>query len=161
MKRILIYFGLTLSLLIAGFLIWRFFLDLSFSQIDKQDIQIISTKMTGQFKLHLIFTLIIGAIPIIYAIVDRLSKLKSLNQGLIAIGIIISFGLVFWQLRIFQVNKQIQQLSHFNLGEKIQNTMNFESLNFGIYLLAGFLFGGLISILIFKRKNKETHGNTI
>ena len=161
MKKTLIYFGLALSLIIAGFLIWNFFLDLSFSQIDKQDIQIISTKMTGQFKSNLIFAFSIGLIPIIYGIVEKLSKLKSWNQGLIVLSTIISCGLLSWQLRIFQINKQIQQLSDFNLGEGIQNTINYKNLNFGIFLLIGFLVGGLISTLIFKRKNNGTYGNTV
>jgi hypothetical protein len=34
--------------------------------------------------------------------------------------------------------------------------MNLNSLNFGLYLFIGFITGTIISILIFKNKNKTT-----
>ena len=161
MKKSLIYFCLTLSLIVAGFLTWRFFIDLSLSQIDKQDLLIINTKLNGAFKSNLFFAFIIGTVPVIYGIIENLSKLKSRIQGLIALGIIVSCGLVFWQLRIFQINKQTHQFTDFLTGEVVQNTMSFESLNFGIYLLTGFLIGGIICILIFKLKNKKSFRNSM
>ena len=155
MKKALIYLGLVLSLTVVGFLTWNFFLHMSFSQINKQNLDMfVNIGMVRSFKSNLIFAIVIGILPMIYVAINKLTRLKLLHQKLITIGIILSSGIIFWQLRIFQISKKMQQLSNLNLGEGIEHGGNFYYFNFEIYLFIGFLTGRLISILIFKRKNK-------
>ncbi|GAA4279173.1 hypothetical protein [Aquimarina mytili] len=156
MKKILIYIGFIIVLTVIGFLIRGSFLDISFSQLNKRDIEIISYTMNGQFKSHLIFALSIGIVPLLYLISDKFSKLKSLNQTLATLGIIFGCGILSWQLRMFQLNNQLQRLSEFDLGNGIKNSMDFQNLSFGRYLFVGFLIGTLISVLLFRMKNRST-----
>ncbi|EWH09438.1 hypothetical protein KLA_17259 [Cellulophaga geojensis KL-A] len=77
-----------------------------------------------------------------------------MNQGLVSYGIMVVCGILLWQFRIFQLNSRLQKLSEFDIGNGIQTELNFDNLNFGRYLFIGFLIGTILSILIFKNKNK-------
>ncbi|MEL0653343.1 hypothetical protein V6246_18120 [Algibacter sp. TI.3.09] len=77
-----------------------------------------------------------------------------MKQGLISCGIILVSGILLWQFRIFQLNSRFQKLSEFDIGNGIQTQMDFDNLNFGRYLFIGFLIGTILSILIFKNRNK-------
>ncbi|PKV50907.1 hypothetical protein ATE84_2976 [Aquimarina sp. MAR_2010_214] len=156
MKKILISIGMIVVLVVIGFLIKGSFLDISFSQLNKRNIKIVSYTMSEQFKSHLIFTLSIGVIPVLYLISNKFSGLKSRNQTIATLGIIFGCGILSWQLRIFQLNNQLQKLSEYNLENGIQNSMDFQNLNFSTYLFIGFLIGALLSVLIFKMKNRST-----
>ncbi|ADY29292.1 hypothetical protein [Cellulophaga lytica] len=154
MTNALKYLGLILILSVIGFLIRDYFLDFSLSQIANKNSQITSRTMSGQFYSHILFALSIGIIPLLYLIIKKMTKLNFMNQGLVSCGIIFVCGILLWQFRIFQLNNRLQKLSEFNIGNGIQTELNFDNLNFGRYLFIGFLIGTILSILIFKNKNK-------
>ncbi|WKB82947.1 hypothetical protein QYR09_07875 [Cellulophaga lytica] len=154
MTNALKYLGLILILSVIGFLIRDYFFDLSLSQIANKNTQIISRTMSGQFYSHILFALSIGITPLLYLIIKKITKLNFITQGLISCGIIVISGILLWQFRIFQLNSRLQKLSEFDIGNGIKTELNFDSLNFGRYLFIGFLIGTVLSILIFKNRNK-------
>jgi hypothetical protein len=153
MKKTLISLGLIIGFTGIGFLIKDYFLNLSFSLLETQNTQIVYKTLSGQFQSHLLFSLSIGIIPLLYLVIKKVTQLKFQNQGLITLVIILGCGILSWLFRIFQLNDQIQKLSKFNLRNSIQSTIDFQSLSLDIYLFVGFLIGDTISILIFKSKN--------
>lgn len=155
MKSILKYFALTLLFIVIGFLIKEYFYDLSLNQMDKGSVAMNSTTMSGQFSQHLIFSLVIGSIPIFYLMVDKLAHLKNSKHALIITALIIGCGILMWQLRIFQLNFQSEKFSELSMNNGIQNTIDFTKLNFGMYIFIGFFIGALISVLLFREKSKS------
>ena len=154
MTNALKYLGLILLLSVFGFLIRDYFFDFSLSQIANENTQFVSRTTSGQFYSHILFALSIGIIPLLYLILKKITKLNFITQGLISCGIIVISGISLWQFRIFRLNSRLQKLSEFDIGNGIKTELNFESLNFGRYLFLGFLIGTVLSILIFKNKNK-------
>jgi hypothetical protein len=154
MTNTLKYLGLILILSIIGFLIRDYFFDFSLSQITNENTRIVSRNISGQFYSHILFAISIGIIPLLYLTIKKLTKLNFMNQGLVSYGIMIVCGILLWQFRIFQLNSRLQKLSEFDIGNGIQTELNFDNLNFGRYLFIGFLIGTILSILIFKNKNK-------
>jgi len=155
MKNTLKYLGLILILFVTGFLIRDYFFDLSISQITNENTQVVSRNISGQFFSHFTFALSIGILPLLYLIIKKVTKLNFINQGLITCGIIIGCGVLLWQLRIFQLNNQAQNLSDLNIGNGIKMQMDYENLNFEIYMFIGFIVGTVLSILIFKNRTKS------
>lgn len=144
-----------LVLTVIGFLIRANFLDISLSQLTKRDVKIVSYTISGQFRSHLIFALSIGIIPLLHLVSKKISRLKSRSQEIATLGIICGCGILNCQLRIVQLNYQLKLLSEYDFGDSIKNSMNFQNLNFGMYLFIGFLVGALVSALIFKIKNQQ------
>jgi hypothetical protein len=148
------YLGLFLILSIIGFLIRDYFFDFSLSQITNENTQFISRNIREQFYSHILFAISIGIIPLLYLIIKKMTKLNFMNQGSVSCGVIVVCGILLWQFRIVQLNSRLQKLSEFDIGNGIQRELNFDSLNFGRYLFIGFLIGTVLSILIFKNRNK-------
>ena len=110
--------------------------------------------MSSVFTTNLIFAMAMGALPIIYAFVEKLGKLKSMFQRITALAIVILMGIVSWKLRIMQMNNKMQLISSIDQEAGIQSSINIELFNFEIYPFIGFLIGGGLSILIFKSKKE-------
>jgi hypothetical protein len=153
MKKILTHTGLAILLFVFGFVSSKGFTELSISLLDLNGINIAVTTIKSQFNESLLFSIALGIIPFILLTVNKifgsLSGLK--NDYLLPIGLIILTGTITWILRIFVLNNKIERMNSFDLGENIQQTLSFDTLNFSIYLLSGFIIGGIVSILISKR----------
>jgi hypothetical protein len=154
MKKNLLYFGVVILLIIVGFTIWKFFSTYSLEQLNKENISVRTFQIGSQFNSNLFFALYLGTIPLLHLIITKLAKLKTKSQHLISIGIIIGFGILLWQYRISQLNNISQKLSDFNIENGIKMQLNFDNLNFERYLFIGFLIGAILSILIFRNRNK-------
>ncbi len=150
MVNTLKYIGLTITLLFIGSLIQEYFFEWSFSQLKNEPVRIINRTISGSFHTRIFFVLSIGVIPLLYLIVKKITKLSFINQGLIACGIILISGFLFWQLRIFQLNRRLEKLPK----QDIETQISMDSLNFEQYLFIGLVVGTILSILIFKNKNK-------
>jgi len=155
MKKNLLYFGVVVLLIILGFTIWKFFSTYSLEQLNKENISVVTFQIGSQFNSNLFFALSLGTIPLLHLIITKLANLKSINQHLISIGIIIGCGILLWQYRISQLNKLSQNLSDFNIGNGIKMQLDFNNLNFERYLFIGFLVGAIMSILIFRNRTKK------
>ena len=153
MRTILKYLGLVLTLTIIGFLIRNYFFELSLSQIANNNVEVVSRNMSGQFQSHIIFALTIGILPLLYLIIEKITKLELFKKGLIACGILLTSGVVLWQFRIYQLNTEVQKLSEYNIANDIKISLDYENLNFGRFLFLGFLIGTIISILLLRNKN--------
>lgn len=155
MTNILKYLGLILILFIIGFLIRKHFVEISFSQLKNDNVQIVNRTINRHFYSDIIFALSIGIIPLLYLIIKKITKLSFIMQGLISCGMIVLSGILLWQYRIFQLNLKFRKLSEYKLGNGIQSQMYSDNLNFELYLFIGFLFGTVLSILIFKNISKK------
>jgi hypothetical protein len=153
MKKILTHTGLAILLFVFGFVSSKGFTELSISLLDLNGINIAVTTIKSQFNESLLFSIALGIIPFILLTVNKISgSLSGLkNDYLLPIGLIILTGTITWILRIFVLNNKIERMNSFDLGENIQQTLSFDTLNFSIYLLSGFIIGGIVSILISKR----------
>ena len=155
MTNTLKYLGLIILSFVIGFLIRSYFFEFSFSQIATDNVEFVSRTLGGQFYSHILFALSIGIIPLLYLITKKVAKLNFMKQGLISCGIIIISGIIFWQLRLFQLKTKYQELSEYDIGNGIEVAINSADLNFENYLFIGFLIGTVASILIYKYKNKK------
>ena len=154
MKNSFKYAVLIIISTILGYLTWNAFFELSLTQLSNENINIVSRKISTILYLQSIFALSIGVIPLLYLILKKITNLKFITQGIISLTIIILSGISVWQLKILHLNIKIERLSELNFDKDIQNVMYADGLNFGIYLLTGFIIGTLLSILIFKKRNK-------
>ena len=152
MKKSIIFLVSIIVSGIIGFLSRDFFLQISLSQLNQENIQITTGNISSHFISGLIFALSITVIPLLYLIIWKTTRLRFINRGLISCGIIIGCGILFWQFRIFQLNNQFQNLSEPEFGNSTRIHVNFNTLNFEHYLFTGFLAGTVLSILIFKNK---------
>lgn len=150
------YLGLSLILLILGFLIQDHFLEFSLAQITNGDAQIVSQNINNPFYAHILFALSIGVIPLLYLIITKIRKLNFINRGFISCGIIILCGISLWQVRIFQLSRRLKEISKIGVNNSIQPKLNFDDLNFELYLFVGFLVGTILSILIFENTTKTS-----
>jgi hypothetical protein len=155
MRTILKYLGLVIILTMIGFVIRNYFFELSLSQIANNNVEVVSRNMSGQFQSHIIFALTIGILPLLYLIIEKITKLEFIKKGLIACGILITSGVVLWQFRIYQLNTEVQKLSEYNITNDFKMSLDYENLNFGRFLFFGFLIGTIISILIFRNRKKN------
>jgi len=62
-------------------------------------------------------------------------------------------GIIFWQLKILQLNNSFNAFSQYKLGNEIKNQFNFGDLNLGPYLAIGFMIGTVVSLLVFRKMN--------
>ncbi|QNK78233.1 hypothetical protein H7F37_03925 [Winogradskyella sp. PAMC22761] len=159
MTNTLKYLGLILIFFFIGFIIRDLFFDFSHSQIANKTISIGSRTVSGQFYSHILFTLSIGILPLLYLIIKKITKITFLNKGLISFGIIVVCGISLWLFRIFQLKNRFQNISDFYNGSEIKtepnfSTMSLNSMNFGLYLFIGFLIGTVLSILIYRNQYK-------
>ncbi|RZT00143.1 hypothetical protein [Aquimarina brevivitae] len=146
----------TLALTVLGFLTSRWFMDISLWLVDHQHVDIVVTKMLRIFTSDLVFAVILGMLPLLFLVVDTLCGLKSLSQRLITIGFILGFGIITWLFRIVQLNTGFRQISKYNLGRDTVHALDAGSLQFKIFLVFGFLLGAVVSILVFREKNKRS-----
>ena len=144
------YIGLVIVLTIIGFYSAYYFIDFSCAQLNNGDIQIVSYTLGGNFFAQVVFSFSIGILPLLYLVVERVARIKFLYQGLITIGIIISYGILLWQVNIFQMNQVFHKIAKLYQKEGKQITISLEELKFGQYLFTGFILGAIISIIIFR-----------
>lgn len=154
MKKALLYSGLLIAFTIAGYMLSAFFFDTAFSQLIGQNIQIQIRNIGGAFQRRLFFALAIGAIPLLYFMVEKIAKLKLTKHQLYTITSILGFGIIFWQLKVFQVKMKIKLFSGFTLDDNIPMSMSIDEFNFERYLLLGFFIGALLSACVFRYINR-------
>lgn len=152
MKRFLIYTGLVILLFVIGFVTSRGGIEFSISLLDLNGTNLVVTSLTSQYKERIFFSIAIGTIPLILFTVNKINGnlSGSRNKYLIPLGIIILAGIISWMLRIFVINRNIKRLNLFDFGEDSQQILSFNILNFSIYLLIGFIIGGIICIPVMK-----------
>ena len=152
MTHTLKYIGIILLFVIFGFLTRGNFYDISFSKLDLYQAQIQNQLITSQFLNHLLFSLFVGSIPLLYFIVKKIRNLSFMYHGLISYLIIVSCGILFWQLRILKLNIEFKKLSEFSYPNGVNPLIDLTNLRLESYLLLGFIVGTMLSIFIFKNK---------
>ncbi|MBW1297924.1 hypothetical protein [Aquimarina litoralis] len=153
MKKVIIYLILTIGSTAIGVLTHKYFLDFSFSLLNKRNVTLVASSVGIQFKNHLFFIVSMGIFPLLYLISEKFTRPKSPRRIMTNLALILGTGIVCWLLKIFQLNNLFKKLSAFNIAFGVQNTMDIQNLNFGKYLFIGLLIGTLLSILIFRKKN--------
>ena len=148
------YLGLFLLLTIIGFLVRDYFFDFSYSQLSKENVRMVNRNISGHFYTHLLFAISIGIIPLLYLTIKKITKLNFMSDGLVSCGVIVVCGILLWQFRMLQLNSKYANLPELVTKKGIKFEMNTAELYFERYLFLGFIIGTIISILIFKNKNK-------
>lgn len=136
--------GIIISAVVLGFLLKNHFVSLSFSQLNGNDLNIVSFSEFRLFHLHFYFVLTIGLVPILYFTLKKLTKFEFWYKGFSSIAIIILCGLINWKLRILYLNLQLNDIYHETISA---NVCNFEQ-----YLCIGFIEGSIISYFLFSKR---------
>lgn len=143
---------ISITLLIAsGFFFHKAFLNYSFSLLDTN--RVILERLTAS-GISLMFPIVLGILPLFYLLVHKATKIPFLYKGLMACGIMFTLGILFWRLRVYGLNIEFDKLSEYKLSDDLQPRVEVSYLKLEIYLLMGFIVGTLMSILIFRDKNK-------
>lgn len=92
-----------------------------------------------------------GLLPLFHLLMVKASKLNTTIKHILSMALVLAFGLIFWRLRIFGLNTELEQLNEYITSNRLPLTpVAVSNLKFDIYLLMGFLVGALIAILIFR-----------
>ena len=154
MRNTFTYLALVIIFTLSGLLLHKSFFEFSIALSTEYNIKMITTKMSSQFISQIFFAVVIGIVPLLYLCVERLTKIKFLTQGLITCGIILLSGILFWQLRIYLVGAELEKMANYNLGNEIDISYNIENAKYNLFLLLGFVVGAVLSILIYRGRNK-------
>lgn len=152
MKKTLLYLGLILLFFIAGFWMGDYFINFSIHQISNNGLQVAARRMSSPFFVRTTFALAIAALPLLYLLFKTITKTHFLNRGFIASCLILGFGIIFWGLRIYQLNYYSKRLKNLDLQNDLIIQVDYENLNFQLYLFIGFFLGTLLSILFLNKK---------
>lgn len=100
------YFILSVVLIIIGFILYKPFFEFSVNMINNEKIEFFSTTINSQFRSQLIFAIIIGLIPILYMIIQRLTKIHFFFDGVYVLLFILIFGCLSSILRgVYIINE--------------------------------------------------------
>ena len=152
------YFFAALTLAVLAFLFTKQFFDLSVSLVSDASLSLTYLENT---KVRLVektlFVVAIAAIPILVLLVKNFTRIHSPKKNLMISCVIISFGIIFWILRIFYLRftlaslQEKLRLAEFTSLDQIE-WISFDDTHFEIFLFAGLLIGTLINFWIFKKK---------
>lgn len=138
MINIVKYVILIVILGVIGFLIQDYTYDFPISYVAGTKVTLASEYIKDSVFKRLIIPVTIASVPLLYLFVKKVTQLKSIS-GLVYF-IICSTGILFWS---FRINMYIQGI----ISGEIDNL---KEVDFGYYLMFGFITGTLLSILIFK-----------
>ena len=147
----------TIAFILIGLFIHRSFLELSLSMVKNENVQLTRNIIAGQFGSKFIFAILSGFIPIIYFIIQKITKISFLYKGLITIGLIMGTGILFWFVRVFIIKRQLQVYSNIEFPNEMKPSYLINGFNFENYLFFGFIIGAFISILIFRPKKSRNN----
>ena len=152
MSTLLKYIGLSLLALIVGFKVSTYVLNSSFSYITSARGHIILLDgVNSLFKARALFALLFGSFPWLYFLWRKLTKETFRNKGLITCSIILGVGILFWLIRLFQLQYRFKNLENFNKGYDPLPSISIGALHLPEYAFFGFLIGTLVSILIYRK----------
>jgi hypothetical protein len=151
--RLLKYLGLAVVLFVIGFLTYESFWVFSMSLIHKDDVVFQTRIISGLFYSNLIFALSFGMIPMMYAIVEKITKVRFITNGLAALVLIIGGGILFWFIRLQMINSKIKTLSSFDFQDQINPSYDISAFYFEYYVLLGIIVGAVLAVFIFKKNN--------
>ncbi len=152
MRKYLLFLILGFFFMIIGYLMHKLFFEVSLSLLNDWQTIIFEGSLVQAIDARRMFALIIGSIPVLYLIVEKLTKLKTLRHRLIVTSITIGFGILFWLFRIFNLNNSFKKLSNFETLETLDISISAEVLNLELFLLIGLVFGALFSVIFFRFK---------
>lgn len=149
------YIGLVVLFISIGYYIHKQFYTISFSQFVTGDVTLQNHNTSGRFTILIVFIVSIGAIPLLYLIAKKFTKMQFLYKGLLSYILIIACGVLFWQFRIYMLNREFQSFSKLNFPTGVNKTILIDHLNLEIFLLLGFLAGTIMSIILLRPRSKK------
>lgn len=155
MRKTFTYLALVIIFFISGLLLHKSFFEYSLALMTEYKINLTTTKMGHLFISQILFAAVIGVLPLLYLGVERLTKIKFIIRGLITCGIILLSGILFWQLRIYVVGKELRKIANHNFQSEIDISYNIENAKYNLFLFLGFSVGAVISIIIYRIRNNE------
>jgi hypothetical protein len=153
-KRIYIQTGL---LSIALFLLGHFFSFKVFHffepKVDGITFQIIEHK--GIIKASLLFSLVLGLIPVLTILTWKFGGIVSSNRKLASIFTILIFLIVPILIRHAAVKAYLTGLSKRLIERKTNMIYPIDPINFCYYMFIGLCFGCIVSYFLFRVKRKQ------
>ncbi len=143
MKQLLIYPLASVLLASIAFFLSEEFTKFSTSLLELNGKNIVINSLKGQFEEKVFFAIALSTIPMILFFTKKVTQYKKRSYPIA--GLVLLTGTIAWGLRILLLNKHLK---------RHQTDLIFEHLNFSAYLLIGFVVGGMISVLLFKRKTR-------
>ena len=153
MKSLLIYLISVILLSVFGFVISGTFIETSISLLDLSNIQIVESSIQNNFKQRLFFASALDSIPLFLFVIRKCNRIQhqSIKTAWIACSLILFFGMIAWQFRIYQLNLKFDKFSILQINDAIDTTISFNALSFSFYLFLGFIIGAFLSIVVLKR----------
>ena len=145
MSQIVKYVILIVILGVIGFLIQDYMYDFPISYVAGTKVTIASDYIKDSLFKRFLIPIVIASVPLLYLFVKKVTQLKSIS-GLVYF-VIFSTGILFWAFRI----------STYREGTVSGEISNLKEVDFGYYLMFGFITGTVVSILIFRILERKTH----
>ena len=148
------YIGLTLGMMVAGFLLWSTFFNSSIQQLDAGS-TILNTDPQQIRSGRTILMLALGITPLLYLLSMKIAKSTAIKNSIITIGIILFSGILMWQLRIMVTNSKLNRLTDITGLSDIRAEFQIADLQPELYLLIGFVLGAICSGISQRYLNKH------
>lgn len=146
------YLILIVVVIIIGFFLYQSFFEFSLAMISDDKIEFFSNDITSRFSSQLIFSLVIGFIPILYLIIQKISKISFWFDGAYVLLIMIVFGSLTTILRGVFICQEIMILSSIKLPNNGKLSYSIDRLYFEYFLFFGFMIGALICMMLLRLK---------
>lgn len=151
MKKTLTYLFIEVLLIVFSSLIHSSFTKFTLSQLKFENVNFVSSLNNND----ILFAFSFAILPLLHLLVDRIIKIKSLKQSLIIIGVIFLSGVVFWQIRVYNLSVKLKLLSEYLFVNDINGGYDMAGFKFELYLILGFICGSIITIIIYKLLKKS------
>ena len=113
------------------------------------------TEHNGKIKASLLFSLLLGLIPVLTILTWKLGRIASLNRKIASIFTILIFLVIPILIRHTAVKSYLAGLSKRLIAQKTNMTYPIDPINFVYYMFIGLCFGYIISYFLFRTKRKQ------
>jgi glucan phosphoethanolaminetransferase (alkaline phosphatase superfamily) len=126
-----------------------------------KNVHYLDTPMNGHFLKVLVFSVVIGLIPLTLVLIWKLANILSLKKRMVTALLIISFTFLGALTRYQMIRSEAKKISEvWNEENKItpqtlEPFIPLSKVNIEIYMLAGLLTGSVVTYFIFYRKQNK------
>lgn len=114
------------------------------------------TEHNGTINASLLFSLLLGLIPVLTILTWKVGRIVSLNRKVASIFTILIFLIIPILIRHTAVKSYLAGLSKRLIAQKTNMTYPIDPINFVYYLFIGLFLGCIISYFLFRTKTKQT-----
>lgn len=154
MRYYVLFLLVLISFAVLGVILADPFFNYSFSLLKKESVTFEVSVQSGLKRRTTLMVAAMMAIPSLVLLVKKAVSLRTWTHSIISMLLIVLLGLVFWSIRIFGLNNELETLTEYSDITGVIPTLVLDYFEFEVYLLLGFIVGALIAILIFRDRSK-------